>query len=110
MLSAGGQQLRQWGGRGASEGRSHAPAGIAIDAAGEVIVLDGENNRVQVFDPAGRFLARWGRRGVGPGELSQPAALALDCAGNVYVADTNNNRVQRFERPATAARRCLAPG
>ena len=110
MLSAGGQEQRQWAARGSAEGHLFAPAGVAVDAGGQVIVLDAGNNRVQVFDPAGRFLARWGRRGVGPGELSQPGALALDCAGNVYVADTNNNRVQRFERPATPAAGCLAPG
>ena len=110
MLSPGGQQLRQWGSRGTAEGRLRGPIGIAVDPAGEVLVLDSENNRVQAFDLAGRFIARWGRRGVGPGELSQPAALALDCAGGVYVADTNNNRVQRFQLPPGRGAGCLAPG
>ena len=68
----------------------------AVDGAGDVYALDGENNRVQEFTPEGRFLRKWGYRGTNLGDLSQPTAIAIDCAGDVYVADTNNNRVERF--------------
>jgi DNA-binding beta-propeller fold protein YncE len=109
-LSAGGDVIRQWGSRGAGDGRFNAPSGVAVDGAGAVYVLDGENNRVQVFDAGGQYLARWGLRGFGLGEFSQPTAIAVDCAGSVYVADTNNNRVQRFNPVAPAPTGCVAPG
>jgi hypothetical protein len=71
-----------------------------------VLVLDGGNNRVEVFDGSGRLLAKWGLRGPAPGYFSQPQAISVDCAGRVYVADTNNNRVQRFDVSLTAAPGC----
>ena len=73
-----------------------------------VYVLDGENNRVEVFDSAGRFVEKWGLRGIGLGEFSKPSAIAVDCAGAVYVADTNNNRVERFDPVSPAPAGCIA--
>ncbi|MEA2151988.1 MAG: tripartite motif-containing protein 71 [Solirubrobacteraceae bacterium] len=109
-LSQNGEVLRQWGSRGFADGRFRAPAGVAVDAAGDVFALDSENNRVQVFDAGGRYLAKWGLRGTGLGAFSQPSAIAVDCAGNVYVADTNNNRVERFNPVEPKPTGCLAPG
>ena len=83
---------------------------MAVDGGGDVFVLDGENNRVQVFDSAGHFQAKWGLRGSGLGDFSQPAAIAVDCSGSVYVADTNNNRVERFNPVEAQPTGCLAPG
>jgi DNA-binding beta-propeller fold protein YncE len=83
---------------------------VAVVGAGEVYVLDGENNRVQMFDANGRFLAKWGQRGPGLGEFSKPVGLAVGCNGDVYVADTNNNRVERFTPTSPAPVGCLALG
>ena len=102
--------IGEWGSRGTGNGRFHDPDGVAVDAAGRVYVLDGENNRVEVFEADGRFLAKWGLRGSGVGEFSQPGAIAVGCAGDVYVADTNNNRVERFLPAMPAGMGCVAPG
>ena len=102
--------LRQWGSRGVADGRFHAPAGVAIDAAGDVFALDGENNRVQVFDADRALHGQVGPARHRAGRLLQPSAIAVDCAGNVYVADTNNNRVERFNPVDPKAAGCLAPG
>ena len=109
-LAQNGEVLRQWGSRGGAEGRFHAPAGVAVDGAGNVFALDSEDNRVQVFDANGRFIAKWGLRGTGLGDFSQASAIAVDCAGDVYVADTNNNRVERFNPVEPKPTGCLAPG
>jgi hypothetical protein len=102
--------LNEWGSWGAADGHFRSPTGVALDAAGNVYVVDSENNRVEVFDANGRFLAKWGARGTDFGEFSQPTAIAVDCNGSVYVADTNNNRVERFDLVSPAGSGCEAPG
>ena len=45
-----GSFLRTWGSRGNSEGLFADPVGIAIDASGNVYVVDMGNDRVRVFN------------------------------------------------------------
>ncbi len=72
----------------------HMPAGMAVDAAGNLYVLDSGNHRIQKFGPDGKFLATMGRQGQGPGEFLYPSRLDIDAAGFLYVSDPHNNRVQ----------------
>jgi hypothetical protein len=58
-----GKLLRQWGKEGTGPGEFDLPHAIVLDAAGRVYVGDRENNRVQVFDPDGKFLAEWKESG-----------------------------------------------
>ena len=103
--------LSEWGSRGTGDGRFRAPTGVAVDAAGDVYVLDSENNRVAGVRPERATSSRSGAlRGAGLGEFSQPSAIAVGCDGDVYVADTNNNRVERFDPVAPAAAGCLPAG
>ena len=44
-----GQLITRWGGRGTGDGQFDVPAGIAVDSAGDVYVVDSENDRVQKF-------------------------------------------------------------
>ena len=41
-------------------------------------VVDGGNNRVQVFTAEGKFLSMFGRHGEGRGELNWPIGVAID--------------------------------
>jgi peptidylamidoglycolate lyase len=81
-FSATGKFLFQWGTKGAGPGQFDLPHGIALDAAGHVYVADRENQRIQVFDPAGHFLAQWAGK-----PLGRPYAIAIDRRGQAYVAD-----------------------
>jgi peptidylamidoglycolate lyase len=58
-FSAEGKYLFEWGRKGNEVGQFNLPHGIDIDEAGNVYVADRENNRIQVFDPLGKFLKAW---------------------------------------------------
>lgn len=47
VLPTAGGTARAWGGAGQAEGQFNAPVGLALDAAGDLLVADSGNNRVQ---------------------------------------------------------------
>jgi sugar lactone lactonase YvrE len=63
------------------------PAGVAVDAKGDVFVADSLNNRVVEVPVGGGAQTT-----IGSG-LSLPSGVAVDGAGDVFIADTYNNRV-----------------
>lgn len=58
-FSAEGKYLFEWGKSGSGEGEFDIPHGISLDESGNVYVADRGNERVQVFDSAGKFLKQW---------------------------------------------------
>ncbi|MFL5731650.1 MAG: DUF2298 domain-containing protein [Chloroflexia bacterium] len=90
---------------GVGKGRFNLPRGIARDAQGNFYVADTQNERIQKFDPSGKWLASFGSKGNGNGQFAAisaeaqgtgPGGVAVDAQGNVYVADTWNHRIQKF--------------
>jgi trimeric autotransporter adhesin len=91
-----------------------APRGLAVDAAGNLVIADTNNNRIRVVaGRTGRFygramtaghiypLAGTGTAGFsgdgGPATAAQlftPEAVAPDRAGNLVIGDAGNNRVR----------------
>jgi peptidylamidoglycolate lyase len=55
-FSASGKYLLAWGKKGSKESEFDIPHGISLDSNGNVYVADRENNRIQVFDPNGKFI------------------------------------------------------
>ncbi|MHB1045548.1 MAG: SMP-30/gluconolactonase/LRE family protein [Thermoanaerobaculia bacterium] len=81
-----------------------SPAGVAVDASGNVYVADSENSRIRKIDTAGNVstLAGNGGRGFsdGPGAsawFDYPYGVAVDASGNVYVADSHNRRIRKID-------------
>jgi mucin-19 len=82
----------------------HAPAGIAVDGAGNLFFADHDSNRVRKVAPngvidtvAGNGMTGFGGDG-GPAILAtvdSPTEIALDKAGNLYIADHFNHRIRR---------------
>ncbi len=93
------------------------PTGVAVDAAGNLYVADGNNgnnNRVleyntplitdtvadRVFGQGGSFTSNTcNLGGISASSLCRPAEMALDAAGNLYVSDTTNSRVLEYDSP-----------
>jgi DNA-binding beta-propeller fold protein YncE len=80
-----GKFLKSWGKRGTGEGELHLPHAVVLDDAGLVYVADRENNRVQVFDPEGKFIRQFGG--------FAPYGLFLDRNKDLYIADGRANQV-----------------
>jgi DNA-binding beta-propeller fold protein YncE len=54
-----GKYLLDWGKKGKGPGEFNTPHSVAVDSKGTVYVSDRENNRIQIFDPNGKFLRQW---------------------------------------------------
>ncbi len=71
---------------------------VAWDAAGNIFVSDGYNNkRVVKFDKDGKFLKAFGSRGKDAGQFEDVHTIQVDHQGNVYVGDRANKRLSVFD-------------
>ncbi|MCS7286371.1 MAG: TIGR03663 family protein [Anaerolineae bacterium] len=82
---------------GAKPGQFLDPRNLAVDAEGNIYVVDSGNHRIQKFGPNGQFILQWGSFGSAPGQFSEPWGIAVDEKGYIYVADTWNHRIQKFD-------------
>lgn len=81
-----------------------SPAGVAVDAAGNIYIADTHNNRIRkvsggtISTIAGTGAASFsGDSGAATAAtLNHPTALAVDGAGNLYIADTDNHRIRKI--------------
>lgn len=110
----------------------YAPTGIAVDAAGNVYVVDSGNNRViryprpfaQTGQPAPDIVIGqhdFTTSGANQGGISAAtlnlngangpfdAYAALDSSGNLWVSDSGNNRVLRFNASVLGANAASGP-
>lgn len=90
-------------------------AGVDVDSAGNLWVVDSGNNRVLRFPNSGGSISKTADMVLGqpdftttsPGsslnKLQDPNAVRVNAAGEVYVADNYNDRVLRYTTPTTGA-------
>ena len=98
------------GGADGREARFNGPVGVAVDAAGRVIVADTYNDRIRAIAVDGTVSTLAG--GTWPGHqdgaagealFDTPCGVALDAAGNIYVADTGNGALRRIDPTGNVA-------
>lgn len=83
-FSKDGRMLMEWGAKGSGPGQLNTPHSIAIDPRGRVLVGDRGNNRIEVFDQAGRYITEWTQFG-------RPTGLFVAPDDTLYVADDESN-------------------
>ncbi|NBO53179.1 MAG: BspA family leucine-rich repeat surface protein, partial [Actinobacteria bacterium] len=95
--------LSTFGASGTGNGQFQLPFGIAIDASGNIYVVDFNNHRVQKFTSAGSYLSQigTGTSGSADGQFNNPTSIAIDASGKILVADSNNHRIQVFTSAGT---------
>ncbi len=80
-----------------------SPAGVSVDAAGNVYIADSGNARIRKLTPAGLIttvagtIAGFGgdAGAAGSAELSFPTKAVIGPGGDLFIADTANNRIRR---------------
>eukprot|EP00058_Branchiostoma_floridae_P018457 XP_002603946.1 hypothetical protein BRAFLDRAFT_102372 [Branchiostoma floridae] len=82
---------------GQQQGMKH-PQYITVDEEGNILVPDGYNNCIYVYNEDGEFLFKFGSYGSGEGQLDRPHGICTDRSGNIIVSDTGNSRVEMFDK------------
>jgi len=66
------------------------PTGLAVDAAGDLYIVDTNNDRIRVVNAVTLDITSLS---TGNFILNAPKGIAVDAAGDVYIADTGNCRI-----------------
>lgn len=101
VFQSDGTFVGKFGSCGSGRGQLEHPHYIAVSSTNRVIVSDGNNHRVQIFDVNGRVLTSFGSEGSDEGQFKFPRGVAVDDQGYIIVADSGNNRIQIFTPEGT---------
>jgi outer membrane protein assembly factor BamB len=93
VFNGRGDPLESFGQPGALPSQFSQIADLAVDAAGDLYVVDSGNARVQKFSMLSGLLLTFGDEGEEASLLSRPQGIAVDAEGNVYVADAQSGRI-----------------
>ncbi len=106
-ITVPGTYVSQFGSQGSGDGKfgSSGPFDAAVDASGNIYVLDNANFRVEKFNSSGGYVSQWGSEGAGDGQFESAFGIAVNSSNHVFVADTTNDRVEEFTSTGTFVRK-----
>jgi len=83
---------------GNGDGQFDNPRGARIHPTnGNILVADGNNDRIQIFTSTPTFSAEFGTTGTGNGQFDTPHDVIVDAAGNYIITDFGNARIQKLD-------------
>ncbi len=71
-------------------------AGMDVDAAGNIYILDGASAHLRVFDKDGGYIRTIGRKGQGPGEFQMPVFVQATAQNEIVIYDYSSQRLTFF--------------
>lgn len=82
------------------------PQGIGVSPSGDIYVIEGMNNRIQIFGADGSPKQPWGEAGNGNGQFQfhfdeqgrYGGDIVFGADGTIYVSDMANSRIQVFDK------------
>ncbi|MDP3469452.1 MAG: MBG domain-containing protein [Daejeonella sp.] len=81
------------------------PAGLAVDAIGNVYVADRGNNLIRVINANGKVSTLAGTRATGFADgaalsamFNAPTGIAISSSGDLFIADQVNNRIRKIDQ------------
>jgi DNA-binding beta-propeller fold protein YncE len=124
-FTADGEFIMEFGTSGSGDGEFNRPAGVEVDHHGDIYVADRGNNRIQLFNPEGKYLDKF----IGDAILSKSgetyvranpsvlrnremanteqqkrmrgaAQVRFDNEGRMYVPDFGSHRIQVYNKLA----------
>lgn len=85
----------------AGSSQLYYPAGVAVDAAGNVYIADSDNHRIRKVSNGVIATVAGGGSSIGDNgpatsaQLYGPGGVGVDAAGNLYIADSGNQRIRQ---------------
>jgi sugar lactone lactonase YvrE len=109
--SAAPSALTPSGTPGTGEGQTQRPMGVAVDASGNLWMVDRDCKCIQKYDPTGKFLFQFGAPGTGNGQFTDPRAIAISPDDlTIWVSDNAADNVQAFTPGGQFVRKITYPG
>jgi sugar lactone lactonase YvrE len=110
-VAGSGEQGYSGDGGAATDAQLDSPAGVAVDASGNLYIADTHNQCIRevvggnITTITGTGVAGFSGDGgaAASAMLNQPTALAVGSDGSLYVADTDNHRIRKISFGSSGA-------
>jgi hypothetical protein len=90
------EELSVGGGADPDQSFSQVSA-FVVDDEGTLFALDFKDQKIKIFDRAGKYLRSIGKPGQGPGELGMASGIQITADNTLVIEDATNRRLAQFK-------------